>query len=225
MGACISSHHKASATKLQPSFDPTVKPDHSSVIHPSPGTGKPSAMVEHVAVESQLPPSPSPAPATVSEFGSKEETFFDTQAWIDSDYEDEFMSVNGEFTPSRGNTPVHPSLNQGTPRLNVGVTFTDHIGPHDSTSEPSPTPTEKRRRLLDLFKESRRDKHDSNFEIVEPSNKDGKMGSDKDGLKPKSESHVGSKQGCFRSLISVRSIGKQKSPSPNLTLGGGPIAG
>ena len=27
--------------------------------------------------------------------GSKEETFFDSQAWLDSDYEDEFMSVNG----------------------------------------------------------------------------------------------------------------------------------
>lgn len=27
--------------------------------------------------------------------GSKEETFFDSQAWLDSDCDDDFMSVNG----------------------------------------------------------------------------------------------------------------------------------
>lgn len=27
--------------------------------------------------------------------GSKEETFFDSQAWLDSDCEDDFFSVNG----------------------------------------------------------------------------------------------------------------------------------
>lgn len=27
--------------------------------------------------------------------GSNDEVFFDSQAWLDSDYEDEFMSVNG----------------------------------------------------------------------------------------------------------------------------------
>ncbi|KAG8084232.1 hypothetical protein GUJ93_ZPchr0010g9470 [Zizania palustris] len=36
--------------------------------------------------------------------GSKDETFFDSRAWLDSECEDDFYSVNGDFTPSRGNT-------------------------------------------------------------------------------------------------------------------------
>lgn len=47
--------------------------------------------------------------------GSKDETFFDTQAWLDSDCDDDFYSVNGDFTPSRGSTPIHHAA--GTPRL------------------------------------------------------------------------------------------------------------
>ncbi|KAJ0692685.1 hypothetical protein HanPI659440_Chr15g0588781 [Helianthus annuus] len=211
MGACTSiHHHKASSMKGQVPFDTSIKPDHTSVIHPSP-TGK---LVSVMDDEQQLKQPSSPSPATFSEYGSREETFFDSQAWLDSDYEDEFMSVNGEFTPSRGNTPVHHSLTQGTPRINVGATISNHDELLGSSSQPSPTPTEKRRRLLDLFKESLRDNnHDPNFEIAEPSNKDGPVGPGKDGPKPKSESHVGSMSGCFKSLLSVRSTGK-KSPSP-----------
>ncbi|KAI3754427.1 hypothetical protein L1987_54210 [Smallanthus sonchifolius] len=216
MGGCFSVHHKACAMKIQTSsFDSATKPDHTSVIHPFPTNGKLiSGMNEEKEHVAQLPP------ATFSDHGSREEAFFDSQAWLDSDYEDEFMSVNGEFTPSRGNSPVHHNLTQGTPRVNVGATFTNPNEPLGSTSQPSPIPTEKRRRLLDLFKESLRSNHDSNIEVAEPSNKDGQMGSDK-GLKPKSESHVGSKQGCFMSLISVRSTGKQKSPY----LGRSPVVG
>ncbi|KAK1423239.1 hypothetical protein QVD17_18536 [Tagetes erecta] len=227
MGACISIHHKASAMKVQVPFDSGIKPDHTSLIHPSPSAPKLSAMDQHVAavVKPQLHVDQSHV--TFPDHGSKEETFFDSQAWLDSDYEDEFMSVNGEFTPSRGNTPVHHTLTHKTPRTNEGSTITD---PNEPLSSTSPTPIEKRRRLLDLFKESIREKHGSNLEgAVEPSIKDGKMGSDQDGLQPKNESHVGSKQGCFKSLISVRSIGKLKSlsssPSPNRDLRGNPVVG
>ncbi|XP_010033397.2 uncharacterized protein At3g27210 [Eucalyptus grandis] len=38
---------------------------------------------------------------TFSDFGSKEDSFFDSQAWLESDCEDEFFSVKGDFTPSR----------------------------------------------------------------------------------------------------------------------------
>ncbi|KAK7300190.1 hypothetical protein RJT34_11027 [Clitoria ternatea] len=34
------------------------------------------------------------------ETGSKDETFFDSRAWLDSDCEDDFFRVNGDFTPS-----------------------------------------------------------------------------------------------------------------------------
>ncbi|XP_076952114.1 uncharacterized protein LOC143625741 [Bidens hawaiensis] len=215
MGACISTHHKASAMKAQVPFDSAIKPDHTSVIHPSPSSGAGQLLSvmdeEHVAVKPQLP-------ASFSEYGSREETFFDSQAWLESDYEDEFMSVNGEFTPSssRGSTPGHHDLTQGTARVIVGATFMDQIEPVGSTSQPSPTLTEKRRRLLDLFKESQRDNNnnlDSSFELDELSDKDGHMGSDKDGLKPKSVSHVGSMQGCFKNLMLYARSGKQKSPT------------
>ncbi|KAJ6424080.1 hypothetical protein OIU84_024956 [Salix udensis] len=55
---------------------------------------------------------------TFGDFGSKEESFFDSRAWIDSDCEDDFYSVNGDFTPSRGNTPVHHNFAAGTPQAN-----------------------------------------------------------------------------------------------------------
>ncbi|XP_065046216.1 uncharacterized protein LOC103988635 isoform X4 [Musa acuminata AAA Group] len=35
------------------------------------------------------------------DFGSKEETFFDSQGWLDSDSEDDFVSVNGDTTTSQ----------------------------------------------------------------------------------------------------------------------------
>ncbi|KAJ8424031.1 hypothetical protein Cgig2_024958 [Carnegiea gigantea] len=47
--------------------------------------------------------------------GSKEETFYDTQAWLESDCDDDFYSVDGDFS-SRGSTPAHSAV--GTPRLN-----------------------------------------------------------------------------------------------------------
>nr|GEZ06259.1 hypothetical protein [Tanacetum cinerariifolium] len=187
MGSCVSSHNKASyeMNKVQVSFDNTNKTvdDHRKV------TIYPSVLMNEglIAVKPQLPPSQSPA--TFSEYGSKEETFFDSQAWLDSDCDDEFMSVNGEFTPSRGNTPVHHSLTQGTQRAGVLAASIDNIEPVASTFQPSPTPTEKRKRLLDLFKESLRGKSVSTLEFGETTNKDSDMGLNKNTLKPKS--------GCF----------------------------
>ncbi|KAI3666028.1 hypothetical protein L6452_44666 [Arctium lappa] len=214
MGACVSIHHKASAMKVQVSFD-SSKPDHKLVIQSSPISGKLPTMINgHVAVKPQLPPSQSPA--AFSNYGSKEETFFDSQAWLDSDYEDDFMSVNGEFTPSRGNTPVHHSLIVGTPQFNAGAIAipSDNNEVLGSTLEPSPTPTEKKMRLLDLFKESLRENLESNEEFGEPPKKDGEMGLNEDGSKPKRGAPVGSMQGCFSTLLSVRSSGRQKKKSP-----------
>ncbi|PWA40782.1 hypothetical protein CTI12_AA559740 [Artemisia annua] len=212
MGSCISSHNKASKgmSKVQVSFDTTntnkTVDDHRKV------TIYPSLLMNEglIAVKPQLPPSQSAA--TFSDYGSKEETFFDSQAWLDSDCDDEFMSVNGEFTPSRGSTPVHHSSTLGTQRVNVVAASIDNIEPVGSTFQPSPTPTEKRKRLLDLFKESLRGKSDSTLEFGETTNKDSDMGLNKNSLKPKS--------GCFSSLISARTTGRQKkktlTPSPNL---------
>ncbi|KAJ1391587.1 hypothetical protein SESBI_36570 [Sesbania bispinosa] len=88
-------------------------------------------------------------------YGSKEEAYFDSKAWLDSDCEDDFYSVNGDFTPSRGNTPVHHSF---------GVNKTPFQNrTSGSMSESSP---EKKKKLLELFRESVKDHdQDGNKEV------------------------------------------------------------
>ncbi|KAI3713278.1 hypothetical protein L1987_71852 [Smallanthus sonchifolius] len=210
MGACISIHHKSSEMKAQVSFDST----HSNLKLP--------IMDGHVAVKPQLPPSASLP--TFSDYGSKEETFFDSQAWLDSDYEDEFMSVNGEFTPSRGNTPVHHSL--VPTRANTTIA---HVEPLGSKAQPSPAPIENRKRLLDFFKESRRDSYGSYYEeFAEPPSKySDEMGSNKYSPHLQRERPAGSLQGCFTGLLSVRSTGRRnkKSPVSGLKFARGPVVG
>ncbi|TKY46402.1 hypothetical protein E2542_SST28441 [Spatholobus suberectus] len=83
---------------------------------------------------------------TFTDQGSKEEAFFDSKPWLDSDCEDDFYSVNGDFTPSRGTTPVHHAF--GTPSRNRIPS---------SMAEPSP---EKKKKLSELFRESVKDNQD-----------------------------------------------------------------
>lgn len=85
------------------------------------------------------------------DFGSKEETFFDSLAWLESDCEDDFFSVNGDLTPSRGSTPNHQRSNSGTPQLNKSI-FMDR----SPVSKPEPSPAGKKMKLADLFQESMR---------------------------------------------------------------------
>ncbi|KAJ6751456.1 hypothetical protein OIU85_001939 [Salix viminalis] len=92
---------------------------------------------------------------TFGDFGSKEESFFDSRAWIDSDCEDDFYSVNGDFTPSRGNTPVHHNFAAGTPQANKNPL---EGRPPGSELEPSPT---GKKRLSDLFKDRIREDRDA----------------------------------------------------------------
>lgn len=84
-----------------------------------------------------------------SEFGSKDEIFFDSKAWMDSDCEDDFYSVNGDLTPSRGSTPKHHFSTSGTPQVNKSLQLSAFL---DSEAEPSPTDGKKK--LLDLLLET-----------------------------------------------------------------------
>ncbi|CAI9780597.1 unnamed protein product [Fraxinus pennsylvanica] len=95
--------------------------------------------IADVAFNSQMSPA-----LSAPDSGSKDETFFDSQPWLESDCE-EFYSVNGDFTPSRGSTPVHHNFSAGTPRVNRA----------ESTSPP-----EKRKKLSELFRESLRGDQD-----------------------------------------------------------------
>ncbi|XP_047311902.1 uncharacterized protein LOC124915261 [Impatiens glandulifera] len=94
------------------------------------------------------------------DLGSKEDVFFESQPWLESDCEDDFFSVKGDFTPSRGNTPVHHSFSKGgsgTPRLNILSSPFNMKLTSDSSSKPSPSPSptdRKKKMLLELFRES-----------------------------------------------------------------------
>ncbi|ONK77232.1 uncharacterized protein A4U43_C02F4440 [Asparagus officinalis] len=84
-----------------------------------------------------------------SGFGGKEESFFDSEAWFDSDCEDDFFSVNGDFTPSCGNTPNHQLSIPTSPQVNKSLNPPTHP---DSKSELSPHDGKKK--LFDLLQES-----------------------------------------------------------------------
>ncbi|KZV20251.1 hypothetical protein F511_25520 [Dorcoceras hygrometricum] len=139
MGSCVSVHRDPdSAMRLRLSFgSKNGKEFIPETVNASDRTG---AEVPEV-----------PAKSHWSRPGSKEEAFFDSQPWLDSDVEDDFVSVNGDFTPSRGNTPVHPSFSVGKPRPNDSLMVEGTLD-----SVPSPSSPEKKKRLSDLFKESLR---------------------------------------------------------------------
>uniref|UniRef100_A0ACD5UQP7 Uncharacterized protein n=1 Tax=Avena sativa TaxID=4498 RepID=A0ACD5UQP7_AVESA len=69
--------------------------------------------------------------------GSKDESFFEARPWLDSDSKDDFQSVRGDFTPSRGSTPDHQM--QFAARLSV--------------DRPNTSLMDKKQRLLELLQE------------------------------------------------------------------------
>ncbi|URE35600.1 hypothetical protein MUK42_37689 [Musa troglodytarum] len=71
-----------------------------------------------------------------ADFASKEEAFFDLQGWLDSDSEDDFVSVNGDSTP----------FSFGTNKAFSADTFPD------ATSQPSSTVANGK--LVDLLQEN-----------------------------------------------------------------------
>lgn len=66
-----------------------------------------------------------------------------------------FIVPFADFTPSRGNTPLHHNFSTGIPRVNT-VHSEDKI-PGSSTHEPSP-----KKKLVELFRESIREDQDVN---------------------------------------------------------------
>ncbi|CAI0457575.1 unnamed protein product [Linum tenue] len=157
-------------------------------------------------------------------YGSKEDTFFDSQPWLESDGEDDFHSVRGDFTPSRGSTPVHHSFAIGTPQKNkpvLEVTPPDH-----SIPEPSPT-GKKKKRLSELFQDSMRERSTEDNESTPKSAEDTPYISGVNSVcsserTPNGKALVEEKwfnksmQGCLPSLVSCHSFSyrKKKMMSP-----------
>ncbi|XP_072151213.1 uncharacterized protein At3g27210 isoform X2 [Setaria viridis] len=79
--------------------------------------------------------------------GSKDEVFFESRAWLDSDCEDDFYSVNGDFTPPRGSTPNYQ------PRMQTVMTKIFQPDNSDKSKSPEPSPT-GRRKLAELLQEA-----------------------------------------------------------------------
>lgn len=159
MGSSASVHKDPkSAMKLRFVF--ASKSD--KLVSPSPIKDKPLDNTEIKLSLPQIKPQRSPVlPVnSFSDYGSKEETFFDSQAWLESDCDDDFFSVKGDFTPSlgntpsRGNTPVHRGLLVGN-LLGNRTSF----GERTSASLPQSSPIHKRKNLLELFKESSRNRN------------------------------------------------------------------
>ncbi|XP_071706706.1 uncharacterized protein [Rutidosis leptorrhynchoides] len=236
MGACVSSNKKSSSpTKFHKSsseFD--RKTDNDMTIPPSPVKEKLPIVVNYGNVDVKPPLHSS---ANSNDFGSKEEAFFDSQAWLDSDCESDFMSVNGDFTPSRGNTPVHHNSRSATPQMKESAPVVDDqqppmtsyqpsvtsSQPSVTSSQPSVSPIKKKKRLSELFSESLRENHNLDEENVENTEKASEKGAHKraeptavngSGLKAKSGRwveivHV---NGCLpRVLSSCRPVSHQQS--------------
>ncbi|CAK9171475.1 unnamed protein product [Ilex paraguariensis] len=133
------------------------KPD--QLVIPSPVKDKPTVNgdrpIAEVGFKSQG--SPPHQVKTFRDLGNIGETFFDSQPWLESDCEGDFFSVNGDFTPSRGNTPVHQSFSMGTPKRVNGV-LSEERAPGSNLVL---TPTEKKMKLGELFKARSQDDRDA----------------------------------------------------------------
>ncbi|PON50623.1 hypothetical protein PanWU01x14_221560 [Parasponia andersonii] len=95
-----------------------------------------------------------PHMASFREPSSREDMFFDSHAWLESDCED-YFSVNGDVTPSFNDTPMRKSRAGDTPQLDKSYHKDD---PMNSLHKPSPN-----KLLIELFHESfSSDDHDEN---------------------------------------------------------------
>ncbi|TVU13908.1 hypothetical protein EJB05_37344 [Eragrostis curvula] len=74
-----------------------------------------------------------------TENGSKDESFFEARPWLDSDSDDDFYSVRGDFTPSRGTTPNHQRQTPFSQGMPVDIT--------------KPSLVQKKQRLIELLQE------------------------------------------------------------------------
>lgn len=179
MGACVSVHKDPDSTmKFRLSFGSKT----DNLVIPSPVKNKPLVNVNYPIAEgglkSQRSTSQVQQPTAARDFGSKEDAFFDSQPWLDSDCDDDFFSVNGDFTPSRGSTPVHHNFSAGLPRI-------DKAHFDDKTPGSVPQPSLKKS-LSELFQENSRNKEVGEQDII--GNQNGVNGKTeaKNGLPPRS---------------------------------------
>lgn len=115
------------------------------------GGGVPVQEASADALNSVAEAGPKPQAATpvtsFRELGTKEEMFFESQAWWESDCED-YFSVCDDATPSCGSSPIHPRSSFGNVPVNKSLQ-TD-----GALNSVQPPPTEPKKLLFELFQES-----------------------------------------------------------------------
>ncbi|CAL5032599.1 unnamed protein product [Urochloa decumbens] len=141
-----------------------------------------------------------------TENGSKDESFFEARPWLDSDSEDDFYSVRGDFTPSRSSTPDHPRL----------ITSFSGRKPVD-TSKPSLI--QKKQRLLELLQDKQHYDDDDEDSITDVSSdlENGAVHAEEHMKTPRKgkKSKKSSRSGCFPSLIWSRKKRKEQKDKVN----------
>ncbi|KAG6766304.1 hypothetical protein POTOM_030379 [Populus tomentosa] len=156
MGNCASVQKKTGpALKLKCTID-----SQGNCIHiESPVKDSSTVNGDHSMTE-QLNPKPqslSPVPyqASVNDSSNREDMFFDSHPWIESDCED-YLSVDGgyfiyvDFTPSCGTTPIH----QGS-YIEIPLPCEESLCSSSSArSIPEPSPADRKKQLIELFREN-----------------------------------------------------------------------
>ncbi|CAK7327379.1 unnamed protein product [Dovyalis caffra] len=92
--------------------------------------------------------SPMPYQASLNDLSTREDMFFDSYPWLESDCED-YLSVDGDFTPSCGTTPIHQGSYIETPPCEESLYI---IG--SARSIPEPSPADMKKQLIELFREN-----------------------------------------------------------------------
>ncbi|MBA0677003.1 hypothetical protein Goari_018432 [Gossypium aridum] len=148
-----------------------------------------------VGYDSRLQPSSMEQETNLQEMGKTEESFFDSQPSLESDFED-FFSANGDSASSSGNSPNHQKSNHSME------------GAVDAHGE---SPTDTKKQLIELFRESLDNDDDGNSAA----------GSSKAtpyrGYLPRKDVKAAeSAQCCLPSLVRNMSFGERKKrlPSP-----------
>uniref|UniRef100_A0A7N0VJG3 Uncharacterized protein n=1 Tax=Kalanchoe fedtschenkoi TaxID=63787 RepID=A0A7N0VJG3_KALFE len=141
----------------------------------------------------------------VSGAASLEEVFFDSQVWLDSDIED-YFSVDGDFTPSRDNTPIHP-------RSVVQAYETQYADKNLDIGPITSSPSDGKKRLSELFGESLSDEKNSNSDVRPSQEAYRKMTRD---AKPEVR-HVSSQHGSpYASVTSSICSSTERTPTKGL---------
>lgn len=136
------------------------------------------------------------------------------------------LLFHADFTPSRGNTPVHHNF--GTPGVNKTPPSKNRT-PGSSTSESSSP--EKKKKLLELFRESVRDDQHvvgngnkqvttTTIQDVLPKSADSEANSACGSDRTMSEDRVKSSPWCIPSLSSCRSFSERRKTSPAVAVNG-----